>query len=182
MSAGCKTSDLFIDALPVPLLRQVPKTLKRLETSLKILKIRVPCFGTLFLKGLRSAFGSILAPFWSSFGSLLVPFGTLLLTLGSLCAPLGTFSDLWDPSWSLVVPIGTLWECFWCTLCSFGSLWEVTLTIFCNFCNSVWEFVGIIFMLQNCPLVFECRTYTGPSRKNVAKVAPQARPQATGHE
>ena len=28
---------------------------------------------------------------------------------------------------------------------------------------------------------FECRTYTEPPQGSVAKVAPQARPQATGH-
>ena len=36
--------------------------------------------------------------------------------------------------------------------------------------------------LQTCPLVFECRTYEEPPQGDVAKVAPQARPQATGHE
>ena len=45
--------------------------------------------------------------------------------------------------------------------------------------GNLQEFSGF---LQNCPLVFECRTYEEPPQGDVAKVAPQARPQATGHE
>ena len=74
------------------------------------------------------------------FGSLRGLFGLIWNPFGSLEGGLG----------SLLVPIGILWECFWLPFGSFGSLWEVMLTRLCDFCNSGWEFGGILGVLAKC--------------------------------
>ena len=72
----------YLCALPVPLSEKVSPALKRLETSLKIQKIRFSgcghCFGTVL--------GTLWAPFWHHFGALLESFSTLRPPLGSLWA------------------------------------------------------------------------------------------------
>ena len=75
----------YLCALPVPLSEKVSPALKRLETSLKIQKIRFSGCGHCFGYPL----GSILAPFLSPFGVVFDPLAPLGVSVGSCGVHLG---------------------------------------------------------------------------------------------
>ena len=108
----------YLCALPVPLSEKVSPALKRLETSLKIQKIRFSgcghCFGTVL--------GTLWAPFWHNFGTLFGvvfdPLAPLGVSVGSCGVPLGLSR----------APL----RHFWCPLGFMGAMFANF--IFFNYC------------------------------------------------
>ena len=114
-------------ALPVPLLRQVSKVGKRLETGIKIQKIRSPGLGPPKMVSP----GAFWSAFWTPVGSFWCPSALILAPTGPLWSILGSFGEAFatpggsfgvfliprgcqraklDPRGHFGRPWGSLWE------------------------------------------------------------------------